>query len=286
MKFLAVKDFAKYQHYKDRNPPWIKLYGGVLRDATFLQMPEAAQAQLIKLWLLASQLGHPLPNNPRFLAGKIGTTGKFHLATLTEAGFILPCEQTETESASKDSPEMLAEGHQENDENAIGSVCAGAGSRERTEEEEREERTDTSSSTSAGDFCNALITACNQGMRANPKIGDAYTPIPHGHARSLEATDDLLRSGVDLEYARSWVFENSKRYTPNGRSRQVTSLMYFRDGLLEAWDAHRAALAAQNAEAPKALPALSQARNGKYPPRKSAAEQQQEIIAKMTGGKV
>lgn len=93
MKVLAVKDFALFQHYRDRNPPWIKLYGTLLSDAAFLQMPEAAQAQLMKLWILASQLGHPLPNNPKLLAGRIGTTGRFYLQTMIDAGFIIPRDE-------------------------------------------------------------------------------------------------------------------------------------------------------------------------------------------------
>lgn len=92
LPFLAVKDFAKHQHYRDRRPPWIKLYASILTDATFLQLPEAAQAQLVKLWVLASQFGDPLPNNPRLLAGKIGCTGKFHLAVLIASGFLIPTE--------------------------------------------------------------------------------------------------------------------------------------------------------------------------------------------------
>jgi hypothetical protein len=67
-RFLAVKGFRKFQHYRDRDPVWIKLYTNLLIDAAFLQLPEAAQAQLMKLWILASQLGNPLPNNPKLLA--------------------------------------------------------------------------------------------------------------------------------------------------------------------------------------------------------------------------
>lgn len=99
-RFLEVKDFRKFQHYRDRHPPWIKLYGTLLTNPEFLQMPEAAQAQLVKLWLLASQLGHPLPNNAKLLAGKIAAPGRFYLAELIDAGFIIPCEQDASESAS------------------------------------------------------------------------------------------------------------------------------------------------------------------------------------------
>lgn len=102
LPFLAVKEFAKYQHYRDRHPPWIKLYTRLLGDREFALLPEAAQAQLIKLWILASQFGNPLPNDPKLLAGKIGTTGRFYLPEIIAAGFLIPTEQ---EDASK----MLAE---------------------------------------------------------------------------------------------------------------------------------------------------------------------------------
>jgi len=101
VKFLAIKNYRKHQHYHKRGAPWIKLYAATLTDAAFVQLPEAAQAQLMKLWLLASQFGHPLPNNPKLLAGKIGTTGKFHLAALVDAGFLIPCNE--------EPREMLAE---------------------------------------------------------------------------------------------------------------------------------------------------------------------------------
>jgi hypothetical protein len=105
VNYLAVKDFATFQHYRDRNPPWIKLYGAVLSDVKFLQLPEAAQAQLVKLWILASQMGNPLPNNQKLLAGRIGVIGKFHLAAIIASGFLIPCD----ENASTDASDTLAE---------------------------------------------------------------------------------------------------------------------------------------------------------------------------------
>jgi hypothetical protein len=120
VKFLAVKDFALFQHYRDRNPPWIKLYGTLLSDAAFLQMPEAAQAQLVKLWILASQLGHPLPNNPKLLAGRIGSTGRFYLQTLIDAGFIIPREESASPVLAKceqeASPSVRVRGREESGE--------------------------------------------------------------------------------------------------------------------------------------------------------------------------
>lgn len=118
-RFLAIKDFLKFQHYHDRRPPWIKLYATLLTNAEFLQLPEAAQAQLVKLWLLASQQGHPLPNNPKLIAGQIGTQGRFQLAVIIAAGFVYETDDSASESgeetlakvedsASTSSPEALA----------------------------------------------------------------------------------------------------------------------------------------------------------------------------------
>lgn len=90
--YLWIKNFERFQHYKDRNPPWIKLYTALLSDPEFLKLPEAAQAQLIKLWLLAAQMGNPLPNDPRLLRGKIWCTGRLYLADLIVAGWLKPGE--------------------------------------------------------------------------------------------------------------------------------------------------------------------------------------------------
>lgn len=103
--FLEVKDWGKHQHYGKRHPPWIKLYTRLLDDPTFLALPDAAQLQLIKLWILAARMGHPLPYEPRLLSNKINCRGKLQLDVLIGAGFLIPCY----ENASK----MLAECEQE-----------------------------------------------------------------------------------------------------------------------------------------------------------------------------
>ena len=50
-----IKGWAEFQHYKNRRPPWIKLYRGLLDDPDWHQAdPEACKA-LIMLWLIASE---------------------------------------------------------------------------------------------------------------------------------------------------------------------------------------------------------------------------------------
>lgn len=51
----AIKDFAKLQHFKDRTPPWVKLYRDILDDPDWHELaPEVAKV-LVMLWVIASE---------------------------------------------------------------------------------------------------------------------------------------------------------------------------------------------------------------------------------------
>jgi hypothetical protein len=50
-----VKKWNEFQHYKDRNPTWIKLHKSFLDDYDFQCLPVASRALAPMLWLLASE---------------------------------------------------------------------------------------------------------------------------------------------------------------------------------------------------------------------------------------
>ena len=52
---LPPKNWAVFQHYKDRCPPWIKLHRDLLNDRVFMCLPIASKALAPLLWLLASE---------------------------------------------------------------------------------------------------------------------------------------------------------------------------------------------------------------------------------------
>lgn len=52
---LIPKNWGKFQHYKDRSPPWIKLHREILDDREFMLLPIASKALAPLLWLLASE---------------------------------------------------------------------------------------------------------------------------------------------------------------------------------------------------------------------------------------
>jgi hypothetical protein len=52
---LTPKNWADFQHYKNRSPAWIKLHRGLLDDFEFACLPLASRALAPMLWLLASE---------------------------------------------------------------------------------------------------------------------------------------------------------------------------------------------------------------------------------------
>jgi len=52
---ITPKNWARFQHYNARRPPWIKLHRGLLDDYAFHTLPLASKALAPLLWLLASE---------------------------------------------------------------------------------------------------------------------------------------------------------------------------------------------------------------------------------------
>lgn len=101
--YLRVKNWGEFQHYKDRNPPWIKLHRTLLDDYEFARLQDASKSHLILIWLFASQKNGCIPNDPAFLKKKLGLEKEPNLQLFIEQGLLIqeqsasdalaPCEQ-------------------------------------------------------------------------------------------------------------------------------------------------------------------------------------------------
>jgi len=56
-----IKNWTKFQHYKHRDPPWIKLHRGLLNDPEWFALSGDASKLLANCWLLASENNGELP---------------------------------------------------------------------------------------------------------------------------------------------------------------------------------------------------------------------------------
>lgn len=107
MRTFRVKNFETFQHYKDRAPPWIKLYNELLDDYEFGLLPDASKMHLVAIWLLASRSENKIPFDPAWVARRINATEKVNLQLLADRGFILIDQ--ELHSVEQDASTPLAD---------------------------------------------------------------------------------------------------------------------------------------------------------------------------------
>lgn len=167
MPYLRVKNWEEFQHYKDRNPPWIKLHRALLDNYDFCSLKDHQKAHLMLIWIHASQNNGLIPHDAKFLERKLSCNG-LDLDILIASGF-LSVEQ----AASK----PLAEDKQ----NA------------RLEEKRREEEIYTPAA-------HALLAYLNE------KAGKAFQPVPANLKFIIArlkagATDEQCRAVVDAKVA-------------------------------------------------------------------------------------
>jgi hypothetical protein len=127
VKTFSVKNFQRFQHYKDRAPPWIKLYNELLDDYEFGRLPDASKMHLIAIWLLASRSDNKIPYDAAWVARRINANTKVDLTLLACAGFIVVDQQVQ--GVEQDASSTLADCKQD-------ACPEGEERRERVETEE------------------------------------------------------------------------------------------------------------------------------------------------------
>ena len=70
---FKIKNWAKFQHFKDRKPPWVKLYRDLLDDMEWHRLDAQAAKALVMFWLIASENEGEVPDTET-LAFRLRTT--------------------------------------------------------------------------------------------------------------------------------------------------------------------------------------------------------------------
>jgi hypothetical protein len=127
-KYFKVKNWDDFQHYKDRNPPWIKLHNHLLDDYDFECLGDAAKGHLLCIWMLASRTKNSMPFDVNWISKKIGSSSKVNLKALIESGFLVMEHDAST----------LLQGSEQDATGSVPSVEESRGE-ERREEQSRED---------------------------------------------------------------------------------------------------------------------------------------------------
>lgn len=182
MDYLRVKNWSEFQHYKDRNPPWIKLHRTLLDDYEFSCLQDASKAHLILIWLFASQRDGLVPNQPKFLKMKLGLDKEPNLKWFIDHGLLIP---------EQDASSVLAEGLQD-----------------APLEEERREETEKNKNT-VGLKPDLKAKSREVLDFLNSKTGRQYEPVP----ANLELIVARLKEGATLDDCRAVIAKKCRDWS-------------------------------------------------------------------------
>lgn len=91
--YIYVTNWENFQHYKTRNPPWIKLYTNLVSDDDYLDLSLADRCLLTGIWMLTAKHGQGRVQSDwkrllKRLSIPFGTRSTNPLPRLVDAGFI------------------------------------------------------------------------------------------------------------------------------------------------------------------------------------------------------
>jgi len=88
-RWIVVRNWRRFQHYRDRRPPWIKNWTGLLADQNYLALTPARRALLHGLWLLYAANDTSLRLDVELINTSLGLHAKMRdYVSLSDAGFI------------------------------------------------------------------------------------------------------------------------------------------------------------------------------------------------------
>lgn len=127
---IRIRNWSKHQHFKDRTPPWIKLYREILDDPDWHDLSGDDAKILVGLWLVASEdetRTGALPD-PRKLAFRLRISEDELNQRLTRLSLWLDRDDIEAISTchQSDAPETETETEGETEEEPNGSLSAKA----------------------------------------------------------------------------------------------------------------------------------------------------------------
>jgi len=93
-KYYRIKNWEIYQHYKDRNPPWIKLHYEMLSSEDWVMANDETRVLMIAIMLIGSKNNGYFLNNQNFIK-RVAYLDKINLEPLISSGFLEPASELE-----------------------------------------------------------------------------------------------------------------------------------------------------------------------------------------------
>lgn len=101
MTHLRIRNWERFQHYRDRNPLWVKLYRDLLDDAELMRLPDASKWLAVGLLLVAARHDNVFPNDPKWVGRKLYMDADADLESLLSVGFVETCDASTAQAPRK-----------------------------------------------------------------------------------------------------------------------------------------------------------------------------------------
>lgn len=86
---MHIRNWKKFQHYKDRNPPWIKLHFSLLSSKDWVMLDDASRVLAIACMLIASRDDGKIPNDLLYIKRVAYLNSVPNLKPLIDIGFVV-----------------------------------------------------------------------------------------------------------------------------------------------------------------------------------------------------
>ena len=83
-----IRNWTKFQHYKDRNPPWIKLHVEMLQSEDWVMLDDASKLLAVVCMIIAAKHDGAVPDNPDYIKRVAYLNHRPNLNPLVKCGFL------------------------------------------------------------------------------------------------------------------------------------------------------------------------------------------------------
>jgi hypothetical protein len=104
VSYVAVRNLERYQHDKERRPPWVKLYVAMLNDEDFGTLSVPARLVFLLSLLLAADRNNRIPADPGWMAVEMRMPRSViakALAELLAGSYLIPASTVASNGAGE-----------------------------------------------------------------------------------------------------------------------------------------------------------------------------------------
>lgn len=112
---FTIKNWREFQHYSDRNPPWIKLHFALLSSQDWVMLSDESRVLMVACMLIASRNEGRVPNNTEYIK-RLCYMKRVDFKPLIDIGFLIydsSCKQSQAEFRPEERREETEERREE-----------------------------------------------------------------------------------------------------------------------------------------------------------------------------